>query len=838
MFTADQNDAYIDELREGAPLRLRIAAALGTAAFMGFAIVDPLLVDDVRTVLIVRVFIVLATLALLGASFVPSMARLRGMEVFACYLIGGGVVVLTLLTGGGNSPYHQALLLTFLGFAVSTPWSGHIAALAFTPLLVVYDLLCVGLDLTGAPGIWVTKNAVLWTCVLISVVIVVYSERGRREAFANRWELAAANERLKALAQAKSRFFANLSHELRTPLTLALAPVQVLLEDTRLSRQQREHLRIVERNGLRLLRRVDDLLELSKLEASEVRLRIAPLALASLLRELVEQIRPLAARKRIVLHLALPDSSAEVDADRSQLEPVLLNLLGNALKFTPPGGSVHTELQERDGVQKVLVRDTGPGIPEEHLDRVFERFYQVDDSPTAEQGGTGIGLALAREVITLHGGTIGAECPPEGGALVYFTLPSRTPTTVPRERRSEERVVYDERRASGGGGLPEWHQELRQRGAYRLGAVEDATERRIVPRTDPSKRPATVLVVEDNPDLIRFIASLLTEQYAVLAATDGEMGLRLARERVPDLIITDLMMPKLNGMEMVRQLRADPATENLPIIMLTAHKSMEQRVEAHSGGADVYLTKPFNARELLALVARLLRRQEEHLELAAQDRDASLRVMARGVAHEVLNPLGFILNALVILKEESSEDPEIQEIIRDAYKAGCEGVERVRSAVDELRRFAGEPTPEPEPLLLTEIVHRVVGMVGRGVEARYEDAPTVMARPGELERVLLNLLLNARQAADRESQVLVTVRLDDQTAQVIVADNGPGIDPEALERIFDPFYTTKEKNTGLGLAISRQIVRRHEGYLSVSSRPGQGATFIVNLPTAEPEVAE
>ena len=395
----------------------------------------------------------------------------------------------------------------------------------------------------------------------------------------------------------------------------------------------------------------------------------------------------------------------------------------------------------------------------------------------------------------------------------------------------EEHLVEEDRRAAGTG-LPEWHVALRRRGAYRLGAVADATERRIVPRTDPATRSATVLVVEDNPDLIRFIATLLQEHYAVLAAGDGEMGLQLARERAPDLIVTDLMMPKLNGMEMVRRLRADPATEGLPVIMLTAHTSTEQRIEAHEGGADAYLAKPFDARELMAVIARLLRRQEEHLELAEKTRDATLRMMARGVAHEVLNPLGFILNALAVLKDEANENSEQQRIVETAYKAGYEGVARVRNAVEELRTFAGESAPELQLCSLTEVVDRVQIMFGDGVEARIEARPNVLARPGELERVLLNLLLNAREAGDENKRVTVVIKAEDEHAVLVVRDAGAGIDSEALEHIFEPFYSTRAKGMGLGLAISRQIVRRHGGHLSVVSKPGKGTTLTVRLPRA------
>ena len=829
--TEEQRAAWFDEMAQRAPARVRIAAALGIAAFVAFIAVDPLLVDDMAPLLLVRLIVIGLLLGVVGLSFTALGSR-RGLGVACCYITGAGVIAVTMLTGAGASPYHQALLLTFLGYAILFAWSGPVAAIAFAPQVVIYDLLCVGLG-TGDQGEWVTKNAVLWSCVIISVVIVIFTERARRDAFGHRWDLARAHQKLKTLDQAKSRFFANLSHELRTPLTLALAPVEVLLEEESLSKPQREHLRIIERNGLRLLKRVDDLLELSRLEASEVRLRIDLMSMNKVLTELVGQLRPLAARKRIVLHLSVPDEDAALPADRSHMERVLLNILGNALKFTPSGGSVSVTMELLPHALWVMVQDSGPGIPEDHWERVFRRFHQVDDSSTREQSGTGIGLALAREIVTLHGGTIKASNGPEGGALISLSLPRELKTTVPLERRTEARLVRENRREGGDSGLPEWHAELRRRSGYRLGAVEDATERRIVPRIRPSSRRATVLVVEDNTDLIRFIASLLQADYAVLAATDGEAGLKMAQERAPDIVVTDLMMPKLNGVQLIQALRSAPETENLPIIMLTAHDSVDQRIEAHAGGADAYLSKPFHGRELLALIGRLVRRQEEHLELAAQDQDAALRVMSRGVAHEVLNPLGFILSALVLLRETAEEaitdQPELEEIVRDAFEAGNQGVERVRSAVQALREFGGEPATEPSRVALEDVVERVRVMF-RDVEVVLEDRPIAKLRKGELERVLLNLMLNATQAAGPQGQVVITTRIDGDRAVLTVADDGPGIDDATLLRIFDPFFTTKDKNTGLGLALSRQIIRQHDGHMSVLTKPGKGATFVIDLP--------
>ena len=845
--------AFEDERRQRSLIPVRLACVLGISAFVAFAFVDPYVVrQSVANLFVARIVIVATISAVLGASFTAVGARrVADLAVLACLAIGGGVIVVTAMSGGAESRYHEALLLTFLGFAVLIPWAPVTASITFGALVAIYDLTLVCFHCAEPTGVWVSNNFVLWSGVAIAAVGVTVSNNLRRGDFWNRARLTKAAEDLSALDRAKSRFFANLSHELRTPLTMIYAPLEAILEgDSNIGGAQREQLELSLRNAVRLLRVVDDLLELSRLESATMRLRLGPVDLGRLAQELRERAEPLARRKQITVQVEVSVAGDHVvQADETQVERVLMNLVSNALKFTEPGGTIAILVAEAEGGVKVSVRDTGVGIPPDALARIFDRFYQVDASTTRRSGGTGIGLALAREVVILHGGKIDAESEIGKGTTVSFWLPHgpavpehgiekrRKDTSVPRERRSRE------------GGLAEWHEAIRMRDEYRLLPLADATEAPRAPRSVRGETRPLVLVVEDNPDMVQLIVALLAVEYDVITAADGEQGFELARQTSPAAIVSDLMMPKLDGFGLVRALRAEPATARIPIALLTAHGSVDTRLEATEGGADAYLTKPFRPRELYATLANLLRRDQQFVAEAREDREMALRVLAEGFAHEILNPLGFVQSALLALRGIAEEcmaavasrtAPGVTTEDVDAIcAAGGEGILRVRGVVEQLRAFSrggvgAAPTPHRVPDVLksvTKLLH--ARNLDRGLTVAIATERLIALRPGALEQILLNLAMNAHDASGPGCRLEIKCWDDPEGGVGIsVSDDGPGIPGAHLEKIFLPFFTTKDpgKGTGLGLALVRQMVREHGGTLTVANNRDRGATFTIKLP--------
>ena len=842
------SEAFAAEQASRAMAGTRVACLLGIGAFLAFFAIDPLLVEDVRPVYIARIISIAAIGAVWALTFRGGGSH-RGVAlgVAACSAIGLGVVALTALTGGGESTYHEALLLTFFGFALLVPLPPRIAGATFAGQVLAYDAVLFATAQTGGVGHWVANNGILWVGVAISTVGVVLSRNLRLRQFEGAFRLAQANEELQTLDRAKSRLFANLSHELRTPLTLALAPVEALLDDQDepLSEPQRDRLHLVRTNALRLLRLVDDLLELSKLEAATVRLQIQPLDLGPWVRGLVDQVSPLAGRKRVYVTFESENDLPSVLVDPHQIERVALNVLANAVKFTEPGGRILVSLSAEDEGVAVAVMDSGIGIPEDQLPKIFDRFHQVDASSTRRHGGAGIGLALARELVELHGGRISAESAPGEGTTIRFWLRCAGPPNAVVDRRRRSTQVSDDRRG-GDAGLKPWQEEMQERASYRLQGIEDASERRVLPRAQSDDSRTTVLLVEDNKDLVRFLASLLGTEFRVLHAPNGDVGLRMARAERPDLIVSDVMMPVMDGLEMVRRLRDSSETSAIPVLMLTARGGEADRVEGREGGADTYLTKPFKPAELRAAVRGLLAKQENRRADARASQGRVLATLASGVAHEILNPLTFLQNALFVLKETSEEllelspDEDISSMVQDAYAAGRSGVERIRDAVADLKGLGGEGEEEaPRFLETNEIAARVLKLVGphragARVTGALEATRTICVQRGQLERAVVHLVLNAQQAAGDEGHVRIVTWDTEGGVALAVEDDGPGVPFEKSSDIFDPYYTTRSDGTGLGLALARGAVSAQGGTLELDPKAERGARFVIRLPEGRP----
>jgi signal transduction histidine kinase/serine phosphatase RsbU (regulator of sigma subunit) len=411
-------------------------------------------------------------------------------------------------------------------------------------------------------------------------------------------------EALAELDRAKTTFFSNISHEFRTPLTLLLGPV----EDALAAPGQGlagEGLLAVHRNGLRLLKLVNTLLDFSRLEAGRMQAVFEPTDLSVHTAELASAFHSAIKRAGLKFFVDCPPLPALVLVDREMWEKVVLNLLSNALKFTRKG-EIEVRVRAVDGAAEVTVRDTGTGIPADELPRVFERFHRVEGVEGRTHEGTGIGLALVQELVKLHGGSVRVESVYGHGSAFTVSLPFGE-APLPPEQRPAART--------------------RESSALRPDAfVEEAlrwlpeeSEEREADRGAPASEPIRVLVADDNADMRAYLCRLLTARgWTVTAVADGVAALAAARKAPHDLVLTDVMMPRMDGIALVKELRADARTAPLPVVLLSARAGEESRVEGLETGADDYLIKPFSSRELLARVSA-------HLEVARLRREAERR---------------------------------------------------------------------------------------------------------------------------------------------------------------------------------------------------------------------
>ena len=424
--------------------------------------------------------------------------------------------------------------------------------------------------------------------------------RAEKEALrAEKQKTEAQAERLQEMDRLKSRFFTNVSHEFRTPLTLTIGPLEDLKEDgAGLPAGARRNVALALRNSRRLLRLINQLLDVAKLESGEMRLDARLLDLTAFVRGIARSFAPLAERRRVRISVRAPEDPVPVPFDADKLEQVFVNLLSNAFKFTPEGGAITVTVAREGpagagGTAVITVRDNGPGIAPEALPHLFERFYQAEETHSDVQPGTGVGLSLAQDLAELHGGSIAVESEVGFGSAFTVRLPMGEPP-VPGDGAAGPDVSLP---VAAPPRPPRLAPETDE-GA----SGEEASDTRAPDEDDRT----TILVADDNAEIRAYVRHHLEPRYRVLEAADGAAALATARDRLPDLVISDVMMPVLDGFALVRALRADPQTDFLPVVLLTARATEGDTVDGLVGGADAYLTKPFNVRELRAHVEGLI----------------------------------------------------------------------------------------------------------------------------------------------------------------------------------------------------------------------------------------
>ena len=445
-------------------------------------------------------------------------------------------------------------------------------------------------------------------------------------------------ENLVQLDKAKTAFFSNVSHELRTPLTLMLGPIETLLGDQSLPRGLRTETQLAQRNALRLLKLVNSLLDFSRIEAGRTQASYEETDLAALTRDLASTFRSAMERGGLQFAVDCDASLAPVHVDREMWEKIVLNLLSNAFKFTLEG-RVNVRLH-REGAHAVLeVSDTGVGVPAGKLPQLFDRFHRVENTQARTHEGTGIGLALVKELVNFHGGEIGVESEVDQGSTFTVRIPFGTAHLAP------DRIKAARSLASTAVGAAAYVEEVQR---WLPDAKPDAHEE--LPGLWPGAQPVTfggrILLADDNADMRDYVSRLLRPGYEVTAVTDGQAALAAARHEPPDLILSDVMMPKLDGFELLKAVREDSRLASIPVILLSARAGEEATVEGIKAGADDYLVKPFSARELLARVAGTLALARTRRELNEKLRVSEERFRAVQDA----SPDGFVV--LEALRDE------------------------------------------------------------------------------------------------------------------------------------------------------------------------------------------
>jgi PAS domain S-box-containing protein len=696
---------------------------------------------------------------------------------------------------------------------------------------------------------------------------ITQRRRAEEEVVRKNAELQGLYEQVSKLDQVKSLFFATMNHELRTPLTLILGPTEALLQQASLPQNVRQVLDVVTRNGRLLLKLVNDLLEVSRLESGQLQLNYAACDLSCLVQLLAANFEMVATERRLTYRVQTPSHLiAEIDA--AQIERILLNLLSNAFKFTPDGGRVTCSLEIQPPDQNasatpplvvLTVQDSGSGIPAALREMIFERFRQTEEGAKRRFGGTGLGLAIVKDLVELHQGTIQVDEAPGGGARFTIRLPQQAPagTKVQNEEASAPSVVADTR-------------------------LFQATVEELLPaRPASSSLPhlesehALILIVEDNVQMRQFLSEQLSSHYRVAEAANGQEGLALARQLHPDLILTDMMMPIMSGDEMLIMLRSDPACAAIPVVVLSARGNEEYRLSMLRAGAQDYLVKPFSPEELqvrlgnLLMLHRTRRLLQQELASSQQNVESLARALAvrmrdlealntelehinkqqrnfvAVVSHEFRTTLTGIQGFSELLCEQEWSFEEVKEYATDITTDSSRLTRMINDVLDLERMKSGQAMLLCEPvdvnILLRELVDHMQTITSeRSITCILDHTlPLIQGNRDQLIQVLNNLLSNAVKYSPEGGAIVLRSQRAQDAIQISIQDQGIGIPEEAQKDIFVPYnriaseQTRYISGTGLGLSVVHEIIRLHEGTIWVESAVGHGSTFHISLPISE-----
>jgi len=808
------------------------------------------------------------------------------------------ITAMIYLTEGAASSYYAGLNLILLAVSVVVHWSVRESFYTVSAVVLIYVLACSLHGLSGQVDLLFNN---LYFLLLTGVIVVTgnhFYNRLRLREFSLRFELERNrrvieenNRKLIELDQIKSRFFANISHELRTPLTLMLAPLDALrirfggLLDT----EGRELITTMRDNGMRLLKLINDLLDLVRLEEGRIKIERAPVNLETFVRGVTSSVQHTATTRKVRLWVDVDPGLPAVLVDRDKVEKILLNLLFNALKFTDAGGEVGLRVAREDSDLVFSVSDTGIGISELHLGQLFQRFWQADASSHRKHQGAGIGLALVKEFTEAQGGSVGVQSEEGRGTTFTVRLPLVEATGSEASAAAEAPEPGGPSRDGNGDG-DSWLQ-----GLYREAQLSPAGGGRMGGSTALYARsglkPSTVLVADDEPDMLRFIRAQLGSEHRIVSARNGREAVDMARGENPSVIVLDMMMPEMDGIEACSELRKEPATAHIPVIMLTARADEETKLAALAAGANDFLAKPFSVTELHVRVLNLMESHYSRMELAKQNQTledtlemlretemqllqseklASIGELSAGMSHEVRNPLNYVLTSIYALRNRVAGLPEGERSEYEGLVASMEeGVRRVMETVNALRELVHPQVENREPFEVRDVVDAALRLLRAEWKGRVEvhidiaRGTALYANKSMVLLVFLNLLKNAldalRERAEGDGGAALWIEGCEEEARTLVRvrDNGPGIPEQNQSRVFDilgmgdlsgdggsvesepegrvfkHFFSTKAPGAGMGMGLSicRRIVRAHGGRISFRTEPGAMCEFILEFPT-------
>ena len=718
-------------------------------------------------------------------------------------------------------------------------------------------------------------------------------------SFADIHVLEVERQRAEALAEidrAKTTFFSNISHEFRTPLTLLLGPLEDLLSESRETgggewtdngggggrpgevggggatgqiigngrsaeeeASRRYRLGVAYRNALRMQKLVNTLLEFSRIEAGRLEGQFRRVDIGALTMDLASSFRSAIEKAGMELHVGTRVIRDEVYVDVELWERIILNLLSNAFKYCQQG-TISVDLRQEGEEVQVSITDDGIGIAPDQQERIFDRFHRVENSEGRSQEGTGIGLAMVRELVRLHQGTITVTSALGLGST--FTV--RIPVGV--SHLPADRIIVERRDTPG-------QRKLRHADAFVEEAMMWIAEEEEKTEVFSSSK-YKVLLADDNADMREYVQRLLSRQFTVITATDGEDAYEKMHLHRPDLLLSDAMMPRLDGFQLLKKVRQSLELQATPVILLSARAGEEAKVEGLEAGADDYLVKPFAARELLARVdaniriarerTAAMKEYAERLEQAVRKRTQELRVMnhslersnedlqqfAHVASHDLKEPVRKIRTFSGRLIDEYSQllPAEAQTFLTKIQLATARMYAMIEGVLNYSAINGSEQPTATVDLndVFTQVENDLELVIDeRGAIIRRDALPQLEGAPVLLYQLFYNLLNNSLKFTKPGNKPLIIIasRLTEgvgkKIAELTVTDIGIGFEPDQAAHIFETFVRLNSKDryegTGLGLSLCKKIVERHHGSITASGVKNEGAVFVIRLPLTQTE---
>ena len=846
--------------------RLRIGILLGTVFMLFFGLLDLVVYPDFfHELFLVRIYTAVILLFLLAFLQCGKFVEIKVYGILCVVSFFISIDILIFLTEGVYSPYYAGINLAMVILSVLLPWSLLETAIVCFVMITLYLVTVLAHSLVnkinlGMPDL-INNLFFLSGTSVICLTSSSLNYKLRFKEFCLNRELEDKNGELSKIDQMKTQFFANISHEFRTPLTLILGPVQDLLYDpnNRLSAPVNNSLNIVKQNGFRLLKLVNDLLDVISLDEGKSKVSLKRINLNEIVGGLVDSMNHMADMKGVELVNNVGRDDVYVDADDNLIEKIILNLLNNAIKFTHKGGEVVVSSEVVEDKLLIKVVDNGIGIKKEHLSGIFDRFKQVDSSDTRKYQGTGLGLSLVKELVELQNATIEVESDIGKGAsftMKFFLSGVKGENISEIEERSSSVINIEQDKISN-------MHKMAQKSAGVVLEEEDNILENIYDVAEVDKKEETILVVDDEPVMMKFIVGIVKKAgYKVVSASDGEEGVEMAKKHKPDVILFDLMLPKLNGLEACKLLKSDPNLELTKIILLTAKTDETSKITALENGADDFITKPFSSTEVLSRIANLIENRklqkdlygsndelrgalsqlkEAQTQLIHSEKINAIGNLSAGLLHEVNNPLSYSMTAIGFLKTNPLVTGD--EMLNDITKDIEEGMTRIKNIVSDLRTFAHpEEVDKQGDFPIYNAIESSIKFTAhdcKDIEIKNNLDPElkVIGSNSHIVQVLVNLISNACKAILRREegseQGVIEFRSETfgDRVKIFAKDNGVGMNEDTINKVFNPFFTTNEvgQGVGLGLSISHTIIQNHGGSLVVKSEEGKGTEFVFDL---------